>query len=921
LIFGIFGRKIPTIALFVTLALSAYTSVNGYMFIPANAREYDTINEMFKPVGVKQSSSSIPLPLLVQQEDIKANDDSTNKLQLQQEEEEQKTTKLSKNSLQEQKKSREQAYQKSVLDYNTKLTSVDDENPFDIMPELNVQTSTVREYQGTFDYRWTLHEEGVDYFTFGEINIASVPVPGYVDTVSGAWSVYYDGPATATCFVNDNGRTVSASGNVKVSLGIPIVGTYQIHVYDANQRCTAGLPPRGLQPLQPTSDGGFMSSDSWAYGPSDCSGAATIICEGYITYKLVLKPVSSNQPPVAVASANKTEVFSGETVELDGSGSFDPDNNLPLQFSWSEPTTGFTSSGERTAFVAPNVQTETTYAIELNVIDSLGAQSIEPAIVNVLVKPVPVPPPPPPPICPPTRGGTLPNLESHDDISNNQLEIKTLAKDPPRCGPPALLKGMVFVKSSSLGDLPLKNIRIQLLSQSGLIVQNTTDKDGKYEILIPPDFSTKNVQLRFELSMIKDEKSPSNSDTNKIFNVRHKIFLSRIVFIETTPIDLASKDIKFKADIIFQTRNPVILLNKIPFPFSQLMKEQNIESTRLPHLAAIYYYTSVGIDFGRQYLFVSKPLTQQKPLAVIGFYESPDPSRRVTGFDEELYRLQLLPEDSLLAQGQNNIRTELTLDTIFHEMGHFLAYEFRGGENRANQQVHEDLQNVDFSKYQTGQRRDSCHLGYAYTDSSCAFLEGQADFISAAISDTSLKDGQHQYFINNADRFVWFDGQKPIFTNLEFDEDDNPVGPRIKKATNPPFFNYAYPFEEFNIANLLWDLYDKRADGEQVSRPLNVILPSILSNNVVTVSDAYNSLLNSAGISKLSLDSLYAKFDLCLDGYIFRNSPDPIIIPKDGRCDVNEVKDGRTAWSARFSEANKDFGYPVDLATNKLGRP
>ena len=918
-----FRRALAALTLIVILAFSAYSSFNGYLPSLAYTKEHDILNE-FREDKAKQPFT-IPLPLL-QQGGITAREDYSNRLlQKDANSTDDITTVLSGNPLQVQNEQRKQAYQRSVLDNIAKLTSAEDGNPSDIVPELDVQTSTVREYQATFDYQITIHEEGVNYFNAFEMNIDSLSVPVFVEIVNsapGRWSFIYDGPATATCISNDGSRTLSASGNAQVHLGV-LGDTYRINVYDADHFCGGILPPSGLQPLQPTSDGGFISSDTYSFTSSDCSGAATIICEGSITYKLVLKPVDVNEPPVAVASANELEVFSGETVELDGSGSFDPDNNLPLQFSWSEPTTGFTASGERTTFVAPSVQTETTYAIELNVIDSLSAQNIEPAIVNVLVKPVPVPPlPPSPPTCPPTRGATLPNLGSDSDISNNQLEIKTLAEDPPSCGPPALLKGRILVKTSSLGDLPLNNIRIQLQSQSGLIVQSTTDENGKYEILIPPDFPTKNVQLRFELSMIKDAKSPSDRDINKIFNVRHKIFLSRIVFIETSPIDLTSKDIKFKADIIFQTRNPVILLNEIPFPSSQLMKEQNIESTRLPHLAAIYYYTSVGIDFGRQYLFVSRPLAQQKPLAVIGFYESADSSRSVTGFDEELYRLQLLPEDSLLAQGQNNIKTELVLDTIFHEMGHFLAFEFRGSESRASIQVHEDLQNVDFNNL-IGQRRDSCHLGYAYSDSSCAFLEGQAHFISAAISDTSLKDGIHSYFKNRADEFVWLDGQDRIVsTSLEIDEGDSPVGPRIEKAANPPFFNYVYLFEEFNIANLLWDLYDKKADGERVSMPLNILLSSILSSNVVTVSDAYTSLLNSAGISKLSLDSLYAKFDLCLDGYIFsRNSPDPVIIPKDGRCDVNEVKDGRTAWTARFSEANIDFGYPVDLAINKLGRP
>ena len=101
-----------------------------------------------------------------------------------------------------------------------------------------------------------------------------------------------------------------------------------------------------------------------------------------------------NAPPVAVASADKTEVNSGDVVTLDASQSYDPDNNLPLTYSWIQVNLGFSSTDEQATFTAPSVTTDTTYFIFLEVRDALGGFSSTSSFaeVGILVHPVNHPP-------------------------------------------------------------------------------------------------------------------------------------------------------------------------------------------------------------------------------------------------------------------------------------------------------------------------------------------------------------------------------------------------------------------------------------------------------------------------------------------------------------------------------------------------
>jgi hypothetical protein len=98
-------------------------------------------------------------------------------------------------------------------------------------------------------------------------------------------------------------------------------------------------------------------------------------------------------PPVADAGNNQT-VNEGDTVNLDGTASSDPDGSI-VAYSWTQtPASTVTLSGANTAtpsFTAPEVAVDSVLTFSLTVTDNVGAQST--ASVNITVIDVPAPPP------------------------------------------------------------------------------------------------------------------------------------------------------------------------------------------------------------------------------------------------------------------------------------------------------------------------------------------------------------------------------------------------------------------------------------------------------------------------------------------------------------------------------------------------
>lgn len=93
-----------------------------------------------------------------------------------------------------------------------------------------------------------------------------------------------------------------------------------------------------------------------------------------------------NQPPVAVAVANKTYCFEGETIEFDGSQSTDPEDGFPSSWAWDLDEDGEYDDGPF-ILVSKQYNTEGTYTVDLKVTDSESAFDTLDELITITVMP------------------------------------------------------------------------------------------------------------------------------------------------------------------------------------------------------------------------------------------------------------------------------------------------------------------------------------------------------------------------------------------------------------------------------------------------------------------------------------------------------------------------------------------------------
>lgn len=132
--------------------------------------------------------------------------------------------------------------------------------------------------------------------------------------------------------------------------------------------------------------------NSRLYSGSDSLAAVTNIsnCAATMTADLSYSGVT-NQPPVANAGADQV-VFTNSLVTLDGSGSFDPDNNYPLTYYWSQvsglPITLDNPGAVYPTFIAPSQQA--VVILQLVVTDSLGTISSPDNVIITIINSPPI---------------------------------------------------------------------------------------------------------------------------------------------------------------------------------------------------------------------------------------------------------------------------------------------------------------------------------------------------------------------------------------------------------------------------------------------------------------------------------------------------------------------------------------------------
>ena len=485
-------------------------------------------------------------------------------------------------------------------------------------------------------------------------------------------------------------------------------------------------------------------------------------------------PPPPNNPPITNAGPDQT-VNAGDTVTLDGSGSSDPDpGDFIASYSWSSSDPSITLNGAMPTFVAPNVDTDTTFAFQLVVTDTHGAES-QPDTVNVLVKA---------PVCPTSLSSPKSsNSLSHFpfSLSPESTPIRMTSSRlglvtpifAPVCPPPPPppnphLKGSVILRTrDDRGDLPLKNVKVSLLRPGALlpIATTYTDNEGKFDIELTSKIGTSNIKIRVDLA-----------DRDRIFIVKFGKVSSNVIFIEPDVTDLSK--INFQADFMFKKDfNSFIYLNGQPLKPSQAMKmeEAAIRRVDFPDLAGIYYYSNVAAEFGKKYL--PNPMSFELPLIVIGYSDSPY-SHRSWFFNSTPHSNIQLADDAsnAFAFSPSKVNVEFAIDTLFHEFGHFFAFETAQGDGRVTTKLHPAIQKI-FHQLEHGE--PDCHDGYILTDSSCSLEESIGDLFAAVITDTELTDPGHSFYHANAN-LVLLGTNKELQKEFPLDgKYFNPIGPEF----------------------------------------------------------------------------------------------------------------------------------------------
>ncbi|MDH3276597.1 MAG: hypothetical protein OEM21_00675 [Nitrosopumilus sp.] len=471
-----------------------------------------------------------------------------------------------------------------------------------------------------------------------------------------------------------------------------------------------------------------------------------------------------------------------------------------------------------------------------------------------------------------TNTGTL-----NGNLEANILENEIIPEEDK-------IKGRIVVSTpdrhskptDKVGQLPLKGVKMTFTHSGGPVLQDSDRTIGDFSFDVPTKKDT--VSLETEL---KD--GPSTGFPNGLLEVHNAV--------RGTAVKFKTEDFNSCIRIAFlelNATNPELRVSGEPSTPTLTGLPQ---VSRLAHLAATYYYFLIGLDFTNEHL-TALTLDSSLPLDVIGFSNDANTNTSASHFnpngDPALHLRGPTHTDtgksgSTLADDKH---TEYKIDTVFHELGHYLVYESKiGGENSGiatNRNAHPDLSAVEPGP--TG-----CHSGYAQLDSSCAWSEGFATFLSAAISKEKLTDTKHSEFPAKLHHSLG--GGKDIDNGIwNINGFIYPNGTSTHKGS----------YEEYAAASLVWDILGITTMDNLFTILSNQALNPGNPEIITTLSDLHTVVSNSGIVTQASWDGVYGNHKICVDS---NNST---------TCDAGDTF-GVSEWGdvrKKVNGTSYPFGYP-----------
>ena len=215
---------------------------------------------------------------------------------------------------------------------------------------------------------------GSDSFTYSATDSGGLSVTG---TASVTVNPINDAPTATSAAITTNEDTTSAG----VTPSVTDVDTGDTHTFAIVTQPSNGTATIVSNQLVYTPNADFNGSDSFTYSATD-SGALSVTGTASVT----VNPI--NDAPIANAGIDQL-VSAGFEVNLDGSGSYDPEGNSLVSYSWtftSAPTGSSILVGNTLSGIYPTFTPDIAgnYVVQLIVNDSLADSAPDSVTITVL---------------------------------------------------------------------------------------------------------------------------------------------------------------------------------------------------------------------------------------------------------------------------------------------------------------------------------------------------------------------------------------------------------------------------------------------------------------------------------------------------------------------------------------------------------